>query len=98
MPLAEEDEVFVEKCFQRSLIVRTAITHLILRLTSSTGIGKINIIQRDANRCMAADRRDLSRRRRVLHAHRVDEGRAPEREHQHHRGLGGRRPAQKVYL
>ena len=32
MPMSEEDEVFVEKCFQRSLVVRTPVPYVDLAL------------------------------------------------------------------
>lgn len=73
MPLTEEDEVFVEKCFQRSLLV-SARPHL-TRIKAAgahrplllPGTSQADLIQRHADRGLAPDRRNLSRGTRVLH-------------------------------
>lgn len=68
MPMTDEDEVFVERCFQRSLLVRpvlscsSGVTHF-----WRSGTRKADFVQRYADRCMATYWRNLSRRTRILH-------------------------------
>jgi hypothetical protein len=63
MPLSVDDEVFVEKCFQRSLLVCLfLLPKLFCQLTGWTGIGQADIIQRDSYCSMETDGGDLSRR------------------------------------
>lgn len=64
MPLTEEDEIFVEKCFQRSLIVSgatrgkfSAVTHC-----SHAGTRKTHLVQWYSDGCLEAYGRDMSRR------------------------------------
>ena len=85
MPLTEEDEIFVEKCFQRSLIVRTVTNGLFILLTSfDTGARKAYLVQWHSNSCLETYWRDMSRWHGIQHANGMEPGRA-------------RRPA-KIYL
>ena len=69
MPLSVEDEVFVEKCFQRSLLVRCLSFYLRFPfrcLTSGrfeliSGIGEAHLLQRNPNCCLETHRRNLPR-------------------------------------
>lgn len=79
MPMSEEDEVFVEKCFQRSLVVSThAVSHWsrceLIVSGRHQGTGQTRLLQRYPDARMAPDGRDLSCRTRVLHAHWLGEG------------------------
>ena len=76
-PLAEEDEIFVERCFQRSLVVR--INHqMIIQSTkwriSSSGIGKTDIIQWHTYRGVETDRRNLPCWTWILSIDRMEKG------------------------
>lgn len=72
MPLTEEDEVFVERCLQRSLIVCSSpSTACNGALMSATGARKTDILQWDADGSMEADGRDMPSRTRILHTHRL---------------------------
>ncbi len=75
MPLTEEDEIFVEKCVQRSVIVSVANTAVVPRLITriqSTGIKQAHLVQWDSHRRLAENGGDLSRGTRILHAHRME--------------------------
>jgi hypothetical protein len=77
MPLTEEDEIFVEKCVQRSVIVsgnecsgRAFVDHHAIL----SGIEQAHILQWHSHCRMAEDRRDMPRRARVLYAYRMEQG------------------------
>ena len=70
MPLSIDDEVWAEKCFQRSLLVRPIIIiihHTFIIFTPIAGTPKTHVLQRDTNRRLATYRRDLPRRARILY-------------------------------
>lgn len=72
MPLTEEDEVFVEKCFQRSLLVcHHPWLHHHIFLTKGAGVGQAHLFWWHANCRLAPHRRNLSRRVRVHNADRL---------------------------
>jgi len=70
MPLTEEDEIFVEKCFQRSLIVSL---HLVVKgydlIQFDVGAGKAYLLQWNPNGCLETHWGDMSCRDGVQHAH-----------------------------
>ncbi len=70
MDLTTEDEIFAEKCFQRSLLVRYGLCSVVQpnQMCPSTGIRETYLLQRDAYSGLAPHRRDLSRWRGVLDA------------------------------
>lgn len=74
MPMSEEDEVFIEKCFQRSLIVGAIAPHfrcmslIELWLGAISGTRQTRVLQWYAYAGLASDRRDMSCRPGVLHA------------------------------
>jgi len=68
MPLSEEDEVFVEKCFQRSLLVSdlygpVSFSPMADRpfLSCVAGTGEVDLLQRHPNLRMEKDGRNLPR-------------------------------------
>ena len=69
MPMSEEDEVFVEKCFQRSLVVGFHISLSLSAYSNSKRVGspplgtrQTRLLQRYANISLAPDGRDLPSR------------------------------------
>jgi len=76
MPLSRDDEVFVEKCFQRSLLVsHTSDSRSpdLLNLRFA-GTREADVFQWNPYSCLAEDRRDMSRRPRILHVDRLVDG------------------------
>lgn len=56
VPLTEEDLTFIEKCFQRTLLVRNSAT---FSRHSQAGIRKVNILLWHSDCSMEEDWRDL---------------------------------------
>ena len=96
MPLSVEDEVFVEKCFQRSLVVSPSLCPLYSSFSCETlwlaGTRQADLIQRDTHSCVEADGRNMSRRSRVLHSDRMVYGRSSRAEDIYLRGTSRLRP------
>lgn len=76
MPLTEEDEIFVEKCVQRSVIVsgrehrgRASTDHKDSTPSPLTGVEQTHLLQWDPHCRLAEDGGDMPRGTRVLHAH-----------------------------
>lgn len=72
MPLTEEDETFVERCVQRSLIVRLTLSSYRTSIHPYVGARKTNIIQWNSDGGMETNRRNMSGGHGVLHAHRME--------------------------
>jgi len=78
MPLSLDDEIFVEKCFQRSLLVRyfcDCWCNLKLILRWLQGNGKVDVFQWHPHGDMAENRGNLSCCTGILYAYRVAYGR-----------------------
>ena len=93
MPMSEEDEVFLERSFQRTLIVRIfgailATSHLMfplhtramLTLKEYLGARKAHLLLGNTYRSMAADRRGLLCQSRVLRVGWAEQGGTSEEE------------------
>jgi len=90
MPLSLDDEIFVEKCFQRSLLVRCFCDcwcDLKLTLRWLQGNGKVNVLQWHPHGDMAENWGNLSCCAGILYAYRVAYGRFSREEEVHLWGM-----------